>query len=411
VQNLHDPLQAAAWLRNPAVIRERAHHLLDLAVRDGLPHFKVDLEALPNAARYVAEVIKENYPDLKVPYHARWRHFSAGGVDRWGALQATLPEPDPAEIARIRIDLCVVSVLLDAGAGPAWRFTEPETGQHIARSEGLGVASLHGFRAGCFSNDATAPLRADALGLSQLTTERLAKVFQTSESNPLVGLDGRAALLRRAGTALDARPDLFPGTRFGGLYDHLLAQRSEGSLPATAILAALLDGLGSIWPDRLTLGGVSLGDVWHHPAIVAPDLTNGLMPFHKLSQWMAYSLVEIFEEAGVPVSGLDALTGLPEYRNGGLFLDIGVLRLKDPALAETGLAVDGLPVVEWRALTVALLDRLADPVRGLLGMSPSELPLACILEGGSWAAGRKIARALRPDGGPPLRVISDGTVF
>jgi hypothetical protein len=39
------------------------------------------------------------------------------------------------------------------------------------------------------------------------------------------------------------------------------------------------------------------------------------------------------------------------------------------------------------------------------------LPLARILQGGTWAAGRTIAKRLRPDGGPPLKIISDGTVF
>jgi hypothetical protein len=39
------------------------------------------------------------------------------------------------------------------------------------------------------------------------------------------------------------------------------------------------------------------------------------------------------------------------------------------------------------------------------------LPLAKILQGGTWAAGRKIARERRADGSPPLRVVSDGTVF
>jgi hypothetical protein len=34
-----------------------------------------------------------------------------------------------------------------------------------------------------------------------------------------------------------------------------------------------------------------------------------------------------------------------------------------------------------------------------------------MLEGGSWAAGRRIARSLRADGGSPITVISDGTVF
>jgi hypothetical protein len=68
-------------------------------------------------------------------------------------------------------------------------------------------------------------------------------------------------------------------------------------------------------------------------------------------------------------------------------------------------------VVEWRALTVALLDRLAEKVRQALGKTAAEFPLACMLEGGSWAAGREIALSLRPDGRPPLSVASDGTLF
>jgi hypothetical protein len=132
------------------------------------------------------------------------------------------------------------------------------------------------------------------------------------------------------------------------------------------------------------------------------------MPFHKLSQWLTYSLLEPFEWAGVTVTDLDALTGLPEYRNGGLLLDTGVLRLRDPALAQSDWAVDDEIVVEWRALTVALLDELAPLVRS--DLAAPQLPLACVLEGGTWATGRAFAARLR-DGRPPLSIISDGTVF
>jgi len=69
------------------------------------------------------------------------------------------------------------------------------------------------------------------------------------------------------------------------------------------------------------------------------------------------------------------------------------------------------PVVEWRALTVSLLDRLALLVREQLGRSAEEFPLARMLEGGSWAAGREIAYERRADGSPPITVISDGTLF
>jgi hypothetical protein len=69
------------------------------------------------------------------------------------------------------------------------------------------------------------------------------------------------------------------------------------------------------------------------------------------------------------------------------------------------------PVVEWRALTVILLDRLAGRVRALLGKSAGEFPLACVLEGGSWEAGRQLAFSRRPDGSSPLTIASDGTLF
>ena len=105
------------------------------------------------------------------------------------------------------------------------------------------------------------------------------------------------------------------------------------------------------------------------------------------------------------------MTGLAEYRNGGLFIDLGVLRLRDPALAPAPLAPSHPAIVEWRALTVALLDRLAPMIRTRLGRTEDELPLACVLQGGTWDAGRKIARERRADGSPPLAVLSDGSVF
>lgn len=400
-----DPAQAAAWLRTPGAIRARAHALLAVGEADGLPHFTVHPERLDAVAEYVAGVIRRAYPDLRIPHHARWRHFQAGGLDRWADLARRLPD-DPAELARTRMDLCVVSVLLDAGAGPGWRYVEPGTGAVLARSEGLAVASLHAFAAGLFSRDG-AP-RVDAEGLARLDVPALARAFQAGDGNPLAGLDGRAALMRRLGDALRADPDLFgPEGRPGGLFDALRGP----SVAAADLLAAVLRGLGPAWPARIALGGVPLGDVWRHPAAAADDATAGLVPFHKLSQWLTYSLIEPFEDAGVPVTGLDALTGLPEYRNGGLLLDLGAIGLRDPALAGHTLPVGHEAVVEWRALTVALLDRLAPLVRARLGRSEAELPLSRILEGGTWAAGRAVAAERRPGGGPPLRVESDGTVF
>jgi hypothetical protein len=135
------------------------------------------------------------------------------------------------------------------------------------------------------------------------------------------------------------------------------------------------------------------------------------VPLHKLSQWLSYSLIEPLQDAGLEVTDIDGLTGLAEYRNGGLFVDLGVLVLKDPADLGRAHPVESPLVVGWRALTVALLDRMAPLVRARLGVSAEDFPLARMLQGGSWTAGRKVAAERRADGGPPLKVISDGTVF
>jgi hypothetical protein len=113
----------------------------------------------------------------------------------------------------------------------------------------------------------------------------------------------------------------------------------------------------------------------------------------------------------VRVTGLDALTGLPEYRNGGLLLDGGLIVPRNPRDLQRVWKPQDDFIIEWRALTVALLDELAPRVRQGLGRSAEALPLACILEGGTWAAGREIALERRSDGAPPLRIDSDGTLF
>jgi hypothetical protein len=360
-------------------------------------------------AERVAVLTRARFPDLaRIPYHSRWRHFEAGGIDRKAQLDAALRDATATGIARARIDLTLVSVLLDAGAGAAWCFSEPDTGQRIARSEGLAVASLHAFMQGRFSSDAGDPLKVDAQALSRIDEAALAALFQAGPGNPLVGLDGRAQLLQRLGAALQAQTEVFGREgRPGGLFDHLT--RGGAGVSASAILQTLLDTLAAIWPSGQSFDGTPVGDVWPHARAGGHGASAGLVPFHKLSQWLSYSLLEPFEWAGIEVTGLDALTGLPEYRNGGLLIDGGVIVPRDAAFAAVTRRPSDDWVVEWRALTVALLDDLAPQVRDRLG-APG-LPLACILEGGTWAAGRQIALEKRPGGPPPVAIESDGTVF
>jgi hypothetical protein len=403
---------AARSLLNAAAVRERAHEMLAVALADGLAEWIVDLDRLPYAAGRVAAVVKGQYPNLAVPFHARWRHFVVGGRDLWKEAAGEWREPKAR--ARAAFDLAITSVLLDAGSGPGWRFQDAATQSVTTRSEGLAVASFRLFQSGALSGKTGDPWRADAQALSNLAVETLASGFQVSDANPLVGLEGRADLLRRLGEVAAARPDLFAlvdAPRPGGLFDAMVARAEGGRLPAPVILEVLLEALGPIWRGRLTLGGVPLGDCWRHPALKRPDATDRLVPLHKLSQWLAYSLIEPLEDAGVRVVDIDGLTGLAEYRNGGLFLDAEVLKLRQPADAERAHAVSDPLVVGWRALTVALLDRIAPLVRERLDVAADEFPLARVLEGGTWATGRVLAAERRADGGPPLKIVSDGTVF
>ena len=403
-------------LFDTATTRSRAQALLARARAGNSKHFSVHDDALPSIASLVAQTTRSRYPDLKIPYHSRWRHFEAGGINRRAWLDEIHAGAanDPITL----IDLVVVSVLLDAGAGPSWQFKEARTGQVHTRSEGLGVASFHAFCSGLFSSDPLQPLRVDAAGLQNLSSMQLAQAFQVTDSNPLVGLDGRVNLLRRLGKALAEQPEVFGAdpARVGNLYRFMhvagikSAQSAIKSVAAHDLLSLLLKTLSRIWPSGSVFDGQAVGDCWPHVALGKSSSPDGWIPFHKLSQWLTYSLLEPFEWSGMQVTGLDALTGLPEYRNGGLLIDGGALQLKNQEAAKYAHQPHEEFIVEWRALTVALLDELAPLVRMQLGKTAQEMPLACILEGGTWAAGRVLAQQLRA-GSPPLQIESDGTIF
>lgn len=405
-----DPQTAALSLLSAKAVRERAHEMLRLGQEGRLAEWRVDMDRLPATADFVAEVIRDQYPSLAIPFHARRRHFACAGHDLWAGLAEQLPVGEGR--ARVGVALTIVSVLLDAGAGPGWRYTDGRTGAMVTRSEGLGVASMRMFEGGAFAANPRAPLSADASRLSQMSAAELGVGFQVGEDNPLLGLEGRAGLLRRLGDRMAARRDLF-GDRgtLGDLFEVYRQRAEDGRLPAPAILEVLLEALGPIWEGRLTLGGLPLGDCWRHAALKRDDPTDGLVPLHKLSQWLAYSLIEPLQDGGLEISDIDGLTGLAEYRNGGLFMDAEVLNLTDPADAAAEHEVASPLVVGWRAMTVALLDEIAPLVRRRLGVTAAAFPLAKLLEGGTWAAGRRIAKDKRQGGGPPLTILSDGTVF
>lgn len=392
---------------SPSAIRDRAAKIFDLTEK-GQTAFVYHPEKFKTTVNYVLAVIDKNYPSLDIPFHSRWGHFRAGGIDRVAGLNQELASLEPMERARIKIDLVITSVLLDAGAGMAWSYFESNSQKKFNKSEGLGVASWHLFLSGAMSSDKKSQ-RADALGLKTITTSKIEQAFQVTSLNPLVGVEGRCTLLNNLSCALE-NVDIFKNQRPGNIIDYLVKENGN-SIPAPKILRAVLDGLGPIWPGRLFARGRNLGDVWKYKKLEDESIVSGLVPFHKLSQWMTYSLIEPIQEAGVKILGISDLTGLAEYRNGGLIVDSGLISLRDPSLAHRRWRPDSDLVIEWRALTVYLLDQIGEAVRIALGKSKEDFPLAKALEGGTWWAGRFIAQEKRKDGSPPLQIESDGTVF
>jgi hypothetical protein len=161
-------------------------------------------------------------PDYaSIPAHGRWQHFEVGGRPRVSQLMATWPSSlDNQERTRRLIDLFLVSVLLDAGAGTRWSYRSKESGRIYRRSEGLAVASLEMFKTGLFSSDPGQPYRVDGEALGRITVDQLARGLQASAENRLEGLEGRAGLLSRLADALRNRKyfgaTARPGNMLGG---------------------------------------------------------------------------------------------------------------------------------------------------------------------------------------------------
>ena len=392
------------------MIREQCNKIYRLAQRGHLSHILLDESKLPALVEYVAKVIRDTYPTLDIPMHSRGRHFKSTiyskMVEAWPA--------DAVERCRRLVDLNTVSVLLDAGAGAKWKYVCPWDGAVSTRSEGLAQASLDMFTDGSFSSDPALKCRVNSVGLANLKLDTLKRGFQVHGDNIVTGLDGRLGLLHRLGEALEENGEFFGPMeiyRPGNVVDYVLKHVGANEKVSVNVLwTALIKGYVNIWPPHTTTG-LRRGDVWVHSKIKNPsEAGSDLVPFHKLTQWLCYSLIEVMETGlGITFTDVDQMTALAEYRNGGLLVDLGVLRLRDPRMHTFGVHVGSELVVEWRALTVVLMDKIAAELRKVLGKP--DMPLSQILEGGTWRAGRKIAFSLRPDGSPPIVVESDGTVF
>ncbi len=408
-----DIASGAATLLSARAVRARADAMFNRALAGELAHFTLDMNALDGLAAGVFDTLSETSDANGTPFYACWRAFEAGGHDRWAMLGAYRQWDDVREMGRTAVDLAFLTAILGADPGPQWSYREAATGEVHRGAQGLAIATLAMLAGGVFSADPADPLRADATALARLGDEELASGLQHGDGNELAGFEGRGTLLRRLGEVVAMRDVLFSAgddLRPGCLFDTLM---DEGDAPLAMdhVLEVVLDALAPIWPERVAIDGIPLGDTWRYTETLVDAASGDLIPLHTMAQKLALSLVEPLLWAGIEVAELDGLTGLADLAHGGLLIDADVMVPRDPAMLPVAQDVDSPFVLEWRSLTVAVLDRLAVQVRTRAGLETDELPLACVMQGGTVPLAREIALEKRDTDRPPLGIATDGTVI
>lgn len=117
---MEDPVR---YLRNLKTVRAHSAKIFDYISEGKSSNFAVDFSKFDEVVDYVEKVAHANFKSTAdIPFHSRWRHFEVGGIDRISTLLPAWGNLDKVEICRRKIDLAIVSVLLDAGAGPQWKF-------------------------------------------------------------------------------------------------------------------------------------------------------------------------------------------------------------------------------------------------------------------------------------------------
>ena len=278
-----DAAAEVAYLRTPQAIRARAEALYRLGARGELAHFAIDESELPALAERVVRVTRAAYPDVRaIPNHTRFRHFGVGGVDRVARLRRAATRG--AARAR-KLELAITSVLLDAGAGERWSYREPG-GADLRALRGAGGRELSPVRErrAVGRSGAGSAARRRRARLRRFSDADLARAFQVSDDNPLVGSTGAQRSCaawarssqrgRRSSAQATAGESTLPRLGHLGVYLTSQAQQAGGALPARAVLGAVLEALGEIWPGRETCAGINLGDVWRTRRSVASRFTS-----------------------------------------------------------------------------------------------------------------------------------------
>ena len=390
----------------------------------GSTHFAIDLSPARRGRRARRRASRASaIRPRAIPSHSRWRHFDAGGVDRLAELErAARRRSTPTERARARIDLVVDQRAARRRRRAALALRRAGHRRDVRALRGPGGGELPRCScAGAFSADPATPLRVDADGAGARRRGRLGAASSRCRATiRWSGSTGRAALLRRLGARAAARgPSLrcrrrAPGRTCSTLLRARARARRGVAARATSCARCSIGLRPDLAGPTAAATASTLGDVWPHPARRRRRARRGLVPFHKLSQWLAYSLLEPLERAGV--RGDRTSTRSPAWPSTATAACCSTPACSCRAprrrrCASVHRSGDEL-VVEWRALTVALLDRAR---RRACARALGAPRASCRWRASSKAAPGPPAASSRPSAARRrrrrIRVASDGTVF
>lgn len=398
-------------LFQPEEIRRRSHDLLAAAEGNELRHVDVDLSKLGDVLLTLLETTRENYPDFHIPPYGVWRDFEVGGIDRWAALANARAFESAEEMLAAAGDLAILGAFMKTMHPAGWTFEDQMTGTRVSGNQASALAAFHMFAAGSFSSEMTDPYRVDADTLIRMEKDELALGLQWDLQQDVDLLEAMQKHLKRFGEALALRPDLFSkddATR-PGLLAVELANKSGEAVSARIVLDKLLEALAPVWVGGAEAGDIMLGDSFRHSGD-AGIAEGTVFPFHMAAQEMVYALVEPFAWAGFEVADLELLTAPADDTHASVFTKSGVLKIKDgPQTPMEDSVRDRM--VEIRAATLALTDRLADLLRRELDVPAEQLPLTCILEGGTCRLGTRILEEASGKNEKLGRYLNPGAVF
>ncbi|MET1413635.1 DUF1688 family protein [Roseibium sp. HPY-6] len=385
-----EPLNSKLALFKPQEIRRRSDDLLRQAIGSGLKHVQVDMSKLGDTLLTVLETTKENYPDFHIPPYGVWRDFEAGGIDRWAALVNARAYENAGEMLTAAADLAFLSAYMKTMHPLDWVYEDQMTETRVSGKKASALAAFHMFASGSFSSEMTDPYRVDAETLIRMEKDELASGLQWDLQDDADLLEAMQQHLKRLGEALALRSDMFSEGYFTrpGLLMVQMAREDENAVSAEKLLDKLLEALAPVWQGGAALEDITLGDSFLHSSLQDGEPAS-VFPFHMAAQEMVYSLVEPFAWAGLEVSDLDLLTAPADDAHAALFVQTGVLKIKDGPEAPTEAGVRDR-MIEIRAITSALTDKLAELLRRELEVPAEQLPLTCILEGGTSRAGNRI---------------------